>query len=67
MKTTILTDRFEASHGKKPRGFGSWAFELRSRRADGSADVVLWVHGKTWGEAKKEAEKSGHGLLFVCP
>jgi len=51
--------RFDASayvwaHGKAPRGHGSWAFGAK-RDAD-VADVV-WVHGASFVDAKRDAAK----------
>jgi hypothetical protein len=54
MKTRIETDRYEFSHGKAPRGQGSWAFHPNFN-VDATSPEILWVHQATWGQAKKAA------------
>lgn len=67
------TSQFRFSHGKAPRGFGSWAFGL-SRNPDVSSDDVVWAHQATFVEAKAEARRqlaargvSGPVVLWVLP
>jgi hypothetical protein len=45
------TIRFEAAHGRKPKGYGVWFFLLRSR--DGT-ETTLPESGK-YGDAKRKA------------
>ena len=55
MAVTFHTTDYEFSHGKKPRGSGSWAFQkcdYRGRVADGS-DVFFCSFG-TMTECKKQ-------------
>lgn len=50
------TDEYERSHGKSPRGFGSWAFVdyVYARSADYLARV-FWVNGANYAGAKRVA------------
>ncbi len=52
MAITIFTDQFERSHGKAPRGNGTWAFA--ADKHEGDFDKMLWFTGK-WSEARKRA------------
>lgn len=59
----ISTSEYEFSHGHKPRGRGSWAFEI--------AGEVTWIPGsRTYGEAKREAvsiaRQRGVGRIKAC-
>ena len=51
MSIEVSTREYEFSHGKKPRGYGNWAFFF-----DGATDVgaAKWFTGK-FSEAKKMA------------
>jgi hypothetical protein len=50
------TTEFVMSHGRNPRGFGSWAFSVvRSPDMHRDADKVVWVHRSTFTNAKKAA------------
>lgn len=53
----VSTSRFEFDHGRKPRGFGMWAFFF-----EGETEP-RWFSG-TFGEAKKMAvaEARRHGV-----
>lgn len=59
------TTDFQAAHGRRPRGNGSWAFFFR-RKADVSE--AFWVNG-SFSEAKAaaaaEATKRGVRCVFV--
>lgn len=59
MKTLIDTTRFENSYGKKPSGFGCWAFETKDK------ETVMQFFG-TFTDAKKAAKESDFVRLFVC-
>ena len=52
MAITIFTAQFELSHGKPPRGYGSWAFA--EEKHEGDFDKMFWFTGK-WSEARKRA------------
>lgn len=60
----VDTIRFEASHGRTPKGSGWWMFETQDRR------VVTEVRG-TYTEAKRAAlryaAERGIAVLYVCP
>ena len=44
------TGKFEASHGKMPKGQGNWAFEVKGK--------TIWVKGmKSFTDAKKQIKK----------
>jgi len=68
MKSQVSTRDYEFSHGKKPRGFGSWAFAF-----DGKDDVgsVWWAPApSTYTAAVKaaraEARKRNARDVEVC-
>jgi hypothetical protein len=62
MKTTnsaieFVTDLFEISHGKKPKGRGSWAFcPWEHARANDYLDHTVFSPSMTYGDAKKWAK-----------
>ena len=65
MTVHVNTNDFEFSHGKQPRGYGSWAFFF-NRRAD--VNTAFWFNG-TYAEARKaateEAKRRGFDEVFV--
>lgn len=69
MAVEVCTTEYEFSHGKAPRGFGSWAFAFNPHWRDVSE--VFWVNGSTYGDARKvacqKAKAEGHRQVFVCP
>jgi len=62
----VETWDFEASHGRKPRGFGSWAFAFDGRN---ELDDLFWVHQSRYGDAvraaKVEGQRQGATLIEV--
>jgi len=52
------TTEYEWSHGRKPRGTGSWAFVPADSIWPGEmpADAIAWAWG-TYGDAKREVAK----------
>ena len=50
MKTEVHTRHYEFAHGKKPRGYGSWAFTFGDDDAD-----MWWAPASTYGDAVKAA------------
>ncbi len=54
------TREFELAHGHKPRGFGSWAFNLDLRD-----EPLFWVHQSTYANAKKLATAHTKEVLFA--
>lgn len=56
----VNTTYYEFVHGRKPRGRGAWAFELRRR---GVVETILWVPGLTlYSDAKRQAVKKAREL-----
>jgi len=61
----VETNRYERSHGKKPRGYGRWAFYFDDRGGEpiftpktmNYSDAVKW--------AKEEAKKAGKEYIYV--
>jgi hypothetical protein len=61
----VKTNRYQRSHGKKPRGWGKWAFYFDDRGGDpiftptsmNYTDAVKW--------AKGEAKKAGKTEIYV--
>jgi len=61
----VETNRYERSHGKKPRGYGKWAFYFDDRGGEpiftptpmSYTDAVKW--------AKGEAKKAGKKYIYV--
>ena len=61
----VETNRYERSHGKKPRGYGQWAFYFDDKggepiftpKAMSYSDAVKW--------AKGEAKKAGKEYIYV--
>lgn len=58
----FITTEFEMSHGRAPRGYGSWAFEIEGRAE------TFW-HTGTYAEARRaarvEAQKYGCDRVMV--
>lgn len=52
MTIQYSTSEYEFSHGRKPKGFGSWAFEVDL--LDGSKPLVWWWNQSTLTNAKKQ-------------
>lgn len=61
----VETNRYERSHGKKPRGYGQWAFYFDDKggepiftpKAMSYSDAIKW--------AKGEAKKAGKEYIYV--
>ena len=47
-RIVILTAEFQISHGRAPRGYGAWMFEIGGRKVD---------YVGTYGEACKRARQ----------
>jgi len=68
MKAYFETIRYEAAHGKKPRGTGNWAFcPNDTYAADNYLDHVVWASG-TYSEAKATVSRQYPGVSYwtVC-
>jgi hypothetical protein len=63
----VDTSTYEFSHGKKPRGFGSWAFSFDKK--DVPHEEMLWVNQSTYGDAlkKAKAEAKSRGAAVIYP
>ena len=58
-KVHVFTSKYERSHGRSPRGRGSWVFFMGGE--------LFWAkHSQTYGAAKREAqaEAGRRGLTF---
>lgn len=66
----VDTSYYEFNTGKRPSGFGSWAFVF-NKKTYKNVNEVFWVHGKTYSEAKKiaieEAKRRGAHYVSVQP
>lgn len=62
-KPEIVTMDFEFAHGKKPKGYGMWAFATRRNPLISS---IFYFTGN-YGEAKRAAREhfTGNSLIFV--
>lgn len=49
-RVEFSTTDYQMSHGRQPRGYGSWAFFF-TRNAP--VEEAFWVNGATYAEAKK--------------
>ena len=70
MKIQYSTREYEFSHGRKPKGFGSWAFEVDL--LDGAKPLTWWWNQSTLTEAKKKMNQKlretlpkGHTLVLI--
>jgi hypothetical protein len=55
MPFTFITDEYEFSHGRTPRGRGSWAFSIH-RNPDVMGNDILWSPSMTYADAKRWAK-----------
>lgn len=62
----VSTRAFEFSHGKKPKGYGSWAFKPARDRDDDRLVFVSAPGSMTYGEAKKTAQRHFAALGVDC-
>jgi len=63
MKVNVIIREFEFSHGKKPRGFGSWAFWMGT---DTSDIMKAQFFMGTFTEASRQAAKMAKDLGFTA-
>lgn len=56
-RTEVFTERFENSHGRLPRGDGSWAFQF----SNGAEHPIFWFNG-LFRDARKAAVDKAKGL-----
>lgn len=55
----ISITNYQFSHGKKPSGFGVWAFSNNNK--------TIVTKYMSYSDAKKIAKKELDGNIFVCP
>jgi hypothetical protein len=57
LKPAVVTTQYEFSHGRKPRGRGSWFFYVRPWRGapDARSDLFAATPGVLFSEARDEA------------
>lgn len=55
----FITTEYQFSHGKKPRGFGHWAFIPADSYwpKEIPSDGIAWAHG-TYTDAKREVARN---------
>ncbi len=62
----MSADRYEFTHGRRPRGEGCWAFEL----SDGSRACQIFINAR-YAEAKRQAlataAEQGYTTVSVLP
>lgn len=66
---TFDTTPYTFSHGKQPRGEGSWGFQAEADYDGGGLATVFWAYG-TLTVAKAAARKHFAGatdVVVVCP
>lgn len=65
MTVTFTTRQFERTHGRKPKGFGHWAFQRTTRETAFEGELVGEVEffSGTLTEAKAAAKAAGMGEL----
>jgi hypothetical protein len=66
----VNTTGFEFAHGRRPSGFGSWAFEIGSSTTAGDLDNLFWVNQSLYSAARRaavqEAARRGEYSVTVC-
>jgi hypothetical protein len=66
---TVDTSNYEFTHGRKPRGYGAWAFQ-QFEDMDCMDKRIIWVYGSTFSDARRvavaEAKKRGLDTLYVA-
>jgi hypothetical protein len=76
-RVEVSTSEYESTHGHKPRGVGTWGFEIGRpmwNAEAGRRDVVrpTWIPGdKSYSEARRAAERIARerdvDFVNVCP
>jgi len=66
MKIEVRTARYENSYGKKPRGFGNWAFFMGRDTSDVmKAHFFRGSYGDALKQAKAKARELGVTIITV--
>jgi len=68
---SVSTAAYELAHGRKPRGYGSWAFAFGDRNAEPTwVKDVRGSGGMTYVEARRiavaQAAAQGIDEIFAC-
>ena len=76
MSVEVKSSEFEFSHGRSPRGFGTWAFQFSNEGASRSfppksATSPVFTPAMNFGEARRMAVQAarmfGFSVVWVCP
>jgi hypothetical protein len=59
MSIEVRTSVYEGAHGKKPRGYGRWAFYM-GKQTDDPSKVIFFMG--TFSEAKRQACAKARGI-----
>lgn len=69
MAIEVVTSDYLLSHGRQPRGRGTWAFSFDGPNVDSIDPRILWTPAASYAEAKKlaraEAAKRGACRIWV--
>ena len=63
-KAQVKTEQFEWAHGRKPRGYGMWAFELKK----GGVSTLIFstnTYSKALADAQKQAAVLEASVIVV--
>ena len=63
-KAQVKTEQFEWAHGRKPRGYGMWAFELKK----GQESKMIFVtanYAEARANAQRQASDFGASIIVV--
>jgi hypothetical protein len=71
----INTLKYEASHGKSPKGKGFWGFEIRFLDKEGNyRSETAWANGTllqarkaAWGQIKSTVGEAKQVIVIVLP
>jgi len=65
MKIEVKTGEYEFSHGKKPRGKGSWAFYMGKKTDTFDAHFFYGTYAEAVKQAKAKARELGVETITV--
>jgi len=66
-KVRIVTSSYEASHGKSPRGFGGWMFEMTDENNEILQHQVFALYSTAAKSACEHASNVGASIVVVLP
>jgi hypothetical protein len=75
MQFEFNTRQFQFSHGRQPKGFGSWAFEVEGSKwgilftphSMSFADAKKWIKGEVKTRLGSHADNVPAVSVTVCP